>query len=600
MIRRIALASALALVTAPAFAATYTLDPGHTQVVFSWNHFGYSNPTAQFRKIEGTLEFDAANPTKANVKVTIPLNSVNTNVEKLDEHLQAADFFDSAKYPDAVFKSTKVEKGTSENQLKVTGDLSLHGVTKPVVLDVTVAKVGEHPMRKAPAAGFDAVGLPGELHAEAVAEHDTVLAVLVLAVPFLVDQPTVLLVGLLVTVVGLALLLQRGPAGHRHQALGRAHVGDLEAQRAARGIVRVGRVGGRHLHAHRAVLLGREVGARQAGEGRRHEWLQHVRRERLDLVATAHRGADDRAHRLALRIGIAGLLRSFHLLAGRFHLLAERVELAERAVLVDRDVAVAAADMQVRACCTHAHHRAGADDAADDQRADPAQHDRDDHADRGVASGLVGRRLHRVRQAEIEQVDAVDAARDRDQPAKAWHDLADAGDPARGPRIGDGLQRLHRILLAAEVRRERVDDERHHVGHREAERIADDRAGNAGADADAIAEAERAVSDQAALDEAGDRRDCGEDHDPVLVQVRHGRRLGRNDRPLGLRCQQDRLGARNQLVDIHVFPPVADRWVKQIIGILGQSFARAQRVCHGGRVRHVTPEMCTGWHGLCW
>lgn len=156
MIRRIALASALALVTAPAFAATYTLDPGHTQVVFSWNHFGYSNPTAQFRKIEGTLEFDAANPTKANVKVTIPLNSVNTNVEKLDEHLQAADFFDSAKYPDAVFKSTKVEKGTSENQLKVTGDLSLHGVTKPVVLDVTVAKVGEHPMRKAPAAGFDA------------------------------------------------------------------------------------------------------------------------------------------------------------------------------------------------------------------------------------------------------------------------------------------------------------------------------------------------------------------------------------------------------------------------------------------------------------
>ena len=156
MIRRIALASALALVTAPAFAATYTLDPGHTQVVFSWNHFGYSNPTAQFRKIEGTLEFDAANPTKANVKVTIPLNSVNTNVEKLDEHLQAADFFDSAKYPDAVFKSTKVEKGASENQLKVTGDLSLHGVTKPVVLDVTVAKVGEHPMRKAPAAGFDA------------------------------------------------------------------------------------------------------------------------------------------------------------------------------------------------------------------------------------------------------------------------------------------------------------------------------------------------------------------------------------------------------------------------------------------------------------
>jgi polyisoprenoid-binding protein YceI len=156
MIRRLVLASALALATAPVFAATYTLDPGHTQVVFSWNHFGYSNPTAQFGKVEGTLEFDAANPTKSSVKVTIPLASVNSNVEKLNEHLQGADFFDSAKYPDAVFKSTKVEKGASENQLKVSGELSLHGVTKPVVLDVTVNKVGEHPMRKAPAAGFDA------------------------------------------------------------------------------------------------------------------------------------------------------------------------------------------------------------------------------------------------------------------------------------------------------------------------------------------------------------------------------------------------------------------------------------------------------------
>jgi len=156
MIRRIALAAALALATAPVFAATYTLDPGHTQVVFSWNHFGYSNPTAQFGKVEGTLEFDQANPTKASVNVTIPLASVNSNVEKLNEHLQSPDFFDSAKFADATFKSTKVEKGAAADHLKVTGDLTLHGVTKPIVLDVTVNKVGEHPMRKAPAAGFDA------------------------------------------------------------------------------------------------------------------------------------------------------------------------------------------------------------------------------------------------------------------------------------------------------------------------------------------------------------------------------------------------------------------------------------------------------------
>lgn len=156
MIRRIVLASALALATAPAFAATYTLDPGHTQVVFSWNHFGYSNPVAQFGKVEGTLEFDQANPVKSSVNVTIPLASVNSNVPKLDEHLQRADFFDSAKFPDATFKSTKVEQGSAKDKLKVIGDLTLHGVTKPVTLDVTINKVGEHPMRKAAAAGFDA------------------------------------------------------------------------------------------------------------------------------------------------------------------------------------------------------------------------------------------------------------------------------------------------------------------------------------------------------------------------------------------------------------------------------------------------------------
>ena len=75
MMPRLALAAALALATAPVFAATYTLDPNHTQVVFSWNHFGFSNPSAQFGKIDGTLEFDQAHPTRATVKVTIPLAS---------------------------------------------------------------------------------------------------------------------------------------------------------------------------------------------------------------------------------------------------------------------------------------------------------------------------------------------------------------------------------------------------------------------------------------------------------------------------------------------------------------------------------------------
>ncbi len=156
MIRRLALAAALTLATAPVFAASYTLDPNHTQVVFSWNHFGFSNPSAQFGKIEGTLEFDQAHPTNSSVKVTIPLASINTNVPDLDKHLQKPDFFDSAQFPDATFQSTKVEKGAAKDKLKVTGDLTLHGVTKPVVLNVTINKVGEQAMRKAQAAGFDA------------------------------------------------------------------------------------------------------------------------------------------------------------------------------------------------------------------------------------------------------------------------------------------------------------------------------------------------------------------------------------------------------------------------------------------------------------
>jgi polyisoprenoid-binding protein YceI len=156
MLRRCLLAAALSLASVSASAITYTLDPNHTQVQFVWNHYGFSNLTGQFGKIEGTLDFDSADPTKSSVNATIALSSVDSNVKKLDERLVSSDYFDVAKYPTATFKSTRVEKGATPDRLKVTGDLTLHGVTKPVTLDVTVAKVGQHPLRKAPAAGFEA------------------------------------------------------------------------------------------------------------------------------------------------------------------------------------------------------------------------------------------------------------------------------------------------------------------------------------------------------------------------------------------------------------------------------------------------------------
>jgi polyisoprenoid-binding protein YceI len=156
MLRRCLTASAFLLASASAFATTYTLDPNHTQVQFVWNHFGFSNLTGQFGKIEGTLDFDEADPTKSSVTATISMGSVNSNIKKLDSELVGSDYFDAAKFPSATFKSTHVERGATPDKLRVTGDLTMHGVTRPVTLDVDVVKVGEHPMRKAPAAGFTA------------------------------------------------------------------------------------------------------------------------------------------------------------------------------------------------------------------------------------------------------------------------------------------------------------------------------------------------------------------------------------------------------------------------------------------------------------
>jgi polyisoprenoid-binding protein YceI len=156
MIRRLALAACLALGAAPLCATTYTIEPDYTQGVFRWSHLGFSNPAAQVSQGQGTLEFDPANPTRASVQVTIPLSSLNTGVPALDEHLRSEDFFEVAKFPTATFNSTKVERGAGKDRLKVTGDLSLHGITRPVTLDVTILKVGSNPRTQLPTVGFEA------------------------------------------------------------------------------------------------------------------------------------------------------------------------------------------------------------------------------------------------------------------------------------------------------------------------------------------------------------------------------------------------------------------------------------------------------------
>lgn len=157
--RKHILAAALFAFAGSAFAApvTYKLDPTHTDVLAQWSHFGFSNPSAHFGQAEGTLVYDADDVTKSSVHVTLPMAGLNSFTPKFDEHLKDADFFDAAKYPTATFKSTQVE-AAGAGKLKVTGDLTIKDITKPVVLDVTLNKAGEHAMAKRAAIGFDATG----------------------------------------------------------------------------------------------------------------------------------------------------------------------------------------------------------------------------------------------------------------------------------------------------------------------------------------------------------------------------------------------------------------------------------------------------------
>lgn len=133
----------------------YKIDPTHTATVFTWNHFGFSTPSANFSDIQGTISVDNAKPADSSVNVTIPLASLNTNVKALDEHLKTPDFFDAEKYPNITFKSTKVQ-ALGKNKYKITGNLTVKDVTKPVVLDAVLNKQGVHPMTKAQSIGFNA------------------------------------------------------------------------------------------------------------------------------------------------------------------------------------------------------------------------------------------------------------------------------------------------------------------------------------------------------------------------------------------------------------------------------------------------------------
>ena len=116
-------------------AITYTIDPAHSTAGFKVRHLMVSNVRGEFSGISGTVVIDHGNPANTKIETAIDVSTIHTRDEKRDEHLKSADFFDAAKFPTITFVSKKIEKA-GEGEWKVTGDLTLHGVTKTIALDV--------------------------------------------------------------------------------------------------------------------------------------------------------------------------------------------------------------------------------------------------------------------------------------------------------------------------------------------------------------------------------------------------------------------------------------------------------------------------------
>jgi len=156
LIKKCIFAAILGSFSCAGFAApvTYTLDDNHTSVLWHINHFGFSNPSGKWMA-SGTLILDKDAPQNDKVNATIQVASLTTGVKELDEHLQGKLFFDTAEYPVATFVSNKVDV-LSPTTAKVSGLLTLRGVTKPVVLNVKLNKVGVNPISNKNSVGFSA------------------------------------------------------------------------------------------------------------------------------------------------------------------------------------------------------------------------------------------------------------------------------------------------------------------------------------------------------------------------------------------------------------------------------------------------------------
>lgn len=147
---------ALAATAAMAEPQTYQFDTSHSQIMFSYDHLGFSTTMGMFGDITGTIVFDAEDPAASSVEATFPVASLMTGYADRDAHFLSGDFFGSeAAAPEVTFTSTSIEV-TGDDTALITGDLTLNGVTQTVVLDTVLNGQGDHPMMNRPWIGFDA------------------------------------------------------------------------------------------------------------------------------------------------------------------------------------------------------------------------------------------------------------------------------------------------------------------------------------------------------------------------------------------------------------------------------------------------------------
>lgn len=131
----------------------YSVDKSHAYITFSYSHIGFSKPQVGFDSFDLDLDFNADNPEMSALNVTIDATSVESRVEEFNEHLNGANFFDTANHPEITFQSTSISR-TGDGSYDVVGDLTIKGVTKPVTLNTTIIKAGMHPLSKAPTIGM--------------------------------------------------------------------------------------------------------------------------------------------------------------------------------------------------------------------------------------------------------------------------------------------------------------------------------------------------------------------------------------------------------------------------------------------------------------